>query len=104
NTWSWVTGAIGLVTVLPLLYAIIVAHLPASQIKALEDALADTNQLLETVIEKGLLSDKDYTTSQQIRGLLSGLSYNIHCLCRQVKRIRAEISKTTSEERRRLER
>ncbi|KZT72366.1 hypothetical protein DAEQUDRAFT_809241 [Daedalea quercina L-15889] len=129
NLWSWITGAVGFATVLPLLYTIVVAQLPVSKVKILEEALEDTRTLLESVIEKNLLSDVRFindcrrrlafieerseklklsaygakTTFQQLKGMICGLSLGIHRLYQGVHRLRAKISETTSEAQERLE-
>lgn len=137
NVWSWVTGAIGFVTVVPLIYAFVMAQIPRTKIKVLEDAIDDTRGFLDSVIGKGLLSDVVYiakskrtlsrysinamgilvlsdvhrfpaskgqaidfklsaystkTFAQQIKGMLTGVSYGIHRLYQRVDKLRADIS------------
>jgi len=129
NTWTWITGAISLATVLPLLYTFVMAQIPLTKVKALEEAIDDTTGLLNSVIERGLLSDVDYITKskralvgiegqaidfklsaysaktlgQQIKGMVTGVSYGIYRLCQQVNKLRADISETTSQAQMRLQ-
>ncbi|KAH9927736.1 uncharacterized protein B0H18DRAFT_271942 [Fomitopsis serialis] len=118
DTWTWITGAISLATVLPLLYTFVMTQIPLTKVKALEEAIDDTKDLLDSVIERGLLSDVGYiaksklalisieghaidfklsaysakTLGQQIKGMVTGVSYGIYRLCQQVNKLRADIS------------
>ncbi|KAH9922132.1 uncharacterized protein B0H18DRAFT_1121142 [Fomitopsis serialis] len=129
DTWTWITGAISLATVLPLLYTFVMTQIPLTKVKALEEAIDDTKDLLDSVIERGLLSDVGYiaksklalisieghaidfklsaysakTLGQQIKGMVTGVSYGIYRLCQQVNKLRADISETTSQAQMRLQ-
>jgi len=129
NIWSWITGAIGVATVVPLLYTFVMAQIPLSKIKSLEEAIADTKDLIDSVVERGLLLDGQYiaqsrltlvsierqaiglklsaysakTLGQQIKGMVTGVSYSIYRSCQRVNKLRADISETTSQAQIRLQ-
>ncbi|OBZ75943.1 hypothetical protein A0H81_04133 [Grifola frondosa] len=128
DIWGVVAGVLGVLGLLPLLSALIHNQLPSSRFKMLHDTMSETESLFRTVMEEGLLKNPSYVQQtegrlnqmrsevedlraathratsfvKEIRGFLHGLSREISLLCEEVKELRASISATSSEERRRL--
>ncbi len=57
DIWSTVAGVVGLLTSIPVIYAIVCSQLPSTKLRKLEAALRDTDALLQSVIEEGLLTE-----------------------------------------------
>ncbi|PIL24576.1 hypothetical protein GSI_12460 [Ganoderma sinense ZZ0214-1] len=129
DTWNLISGTIGVLTVLPFIWAFVRYQHPESKMAELESALKDTEALLRSVSEEGLLDPQDhiphftshltqyrmeteafreetFIVSVSWRKTLvawsRGLSKRIAILCEQVKNTRAEICETSAEQRMRL--
>ncbi|KAL6300715.1 hypothetical protein BKA93DRAFT_508246 [Sparassis latifolia] len=129
NNFSFIVGVLGLITLLPPLLAILIYILPSCRQKDLDEVLRDTESLWRIILEEGLFQGSPFVqitehklaqfrlratnlrmdtyratnVFQDMRGIVSGLSLNITILCGQVKSLRATISTTTAEERKRLQ-
>lgn len=55
DTWSVISGAIGVLTVIPLLCAFIWNQHPENKFAQLDSTLKETESLLRSVVEEGLL-------------------------------------------------
>ncbi|EPT02511.1 hypothetical protein FOMPIDRAFT_1047865 [Fomitopsis schrenkii] len=124
NIWSWITGAVGMVFVLPPILMAIMSQTPLRKIKQLDNKIRETRAFLDDVEDKRILRDGPYialcrrrltaleleagvlklsayaagTTGQQLQGLLTGLSISIHSLGQIVNALRAEIAEAISKE------
>jgi len=122
-------GILGAVGIFQMGYSAVHSNLPAQKLKVLDDNFNDTNIQFRSVIEDGLLVDPQFTRDienhlhnirykqeelrakvhsattfkQQLHGWTSGLSKKISQLSAQTLLIRARISTTSEDERRRLE-
>ena len=55
DTWSVISGAIGVLTILPLICAYVWTQHPEAKFAQLESTLKETEDLLRSVVEEGLL-------------------------------------------------
>ncbi len=55
DTWSVISGAIGVLTVLPFIWAYVRNQHPETKLAELDSTLNDTESLLRSVVEEGLL-------------------------------------------------
>nr|VWP01575.1 Uncharacterized protein [Ganoderma boninense] len=129
NTWNLISGTIGVVTVLPFIWALVWYQHPESKMAQLESAMKDTDALLRSLLEQGLLDpqrhvphftshltryrtkmeayrEETFIVSVSWRKTLvawaRGLSKRIAILCEQVKTVRVEICEASFEQRMRL--
>ncbi|TBU23698.1 hypothetical protein BD311DRAFT_730853 [Dichomitus squalens] len=129
NILGVISGVIGVLTAIPLIWRIARSQHPETKMKELESILKDTEGLLHSVVEEGLLdpqrdvphfeyqltlyrsraeSFREQTCIVAInwrkvfQAWLQGLSRRIATLCEQVKEIRAEICETSAEARMQL--
>ena len=56
DTWSVISGAIGVLTVLPFIWAYVRSQHPETKLAELDSTLNDTEALLRSVVEEGLLN------------------------------------------------
>nr|VWP01568.1 2-octaprenylphenol hydroxylase (EC (2-polyprenylphenol 6-hydroxylase) [Ganoderma boninense] len=123
DTWSVISGAIGVLTVLPFVWAYVRSQHPETKLAELDSTLNDTEALLRSVIEEGLfhpvghvphfesrlrnlravadkLRDDTFIASVEWRKLLrawyDGLTKQISAVCIQVKGVRANICETSA--------
>lgn len=130
NIYGVITGTLGVIGLIPVLLALVHSQTPRIKLRNLDQTLEETEVLLTSVSEKGLFHGGDFLTctrrqlvnahsraegyraavycatteTQQIKGIISGLSYRISVLCKEVAVLRADIVTTTDEERKRLQR
>ncbi|OSD01160.1 hypothetical protein PYCCODRAFT_1459843 [Trametes coccinea BRFM310] len=123
-----VLGVLGLVSVPPVLGALIYNLLPCTRLQELEQIFSETEGMLQKNTEAGLLGTRDMvsgfhrrlemlrgqiddaraeshsatTYAQNFKKMLAGLSRRIYSLSGEVKKLRADISTTTARERERL--
>ncbi|EED85378.1 predicted protein [Postia placenta Mad-698-R] len=95
NIYGVITGTLGVIGLIPVLLALVHSQTPRIKLRNLDQTLEETEVLLTSVSEK---------ETQQIKGIISGLSYRISVLCKEVAVLRADIVTTTDEERKRLQR
>ena len=55
DTWSLISGTIGVLTALPFIWAIVYNQHPETKLAHLDSTLKDTEVLLRSVVEEGLL-------------------------------------------------
>ncbi|RPD57214.1 hypothetical protein L226DRAFT_572571 [Lentinus tigrinus ALCF2SS1-7] len=128
NTFNLISAAIGMLVAIPVVWAIIQSQLPPAKLRRLEETLTETESLLGSVIEEGLLDpmvsvphfrsqlstfrssadrlrEQTYmatTLRKQFAAWFGGLSSRLSVLCEQVAGIRARICETSAEARARL--
>ncbi|KAI1791895.1 hypothetical protein LXA43DRAFT_888437 [Ganoderma leucocontextum] len=129
DTWNLISGTIGVLTVLPFIWAFVRYQHPETKMAELDSTLKDTEALLRSVSEEGLLDPQRhlphftshltrYRTKAEafredtfivsvswrkaLRAWSHGLSKRIATLCGQVKEVRAEICETSAERRMQL--
>ncbi|OSD01162.1 hypothetical protein PYCCODRAFT_1468852 [Trametes coccinea BRFM310] len=121
-------GIIGLLSFPIAIGTLVHTQLPCTWLRELEAIFAETEGLLHTTFEAGLLGPHDIATqfhtrlyvlkqdvedvrveshsattyAQNIKKMLTGLSRRISSLCGEVKKLRADISTTSARERERL--
>ncbi|KAI0077837.1 hypothetical protein K474DRAFT_1661256 [Panus rudis PR-1116 ss-1] len=121
--------AIGVLTVVPGLYALLSYNLPSRRFKVLRKDFNETSELFEKVTEEGLLPEPEYVREvrqsldtchallesyrekvyraaslvHQCQELYGGLSRMINATCDDVRKIRANIVSKSNKERKRLE-
>ncbi|GBE85431.1 hypothetical protein SCP_0706180 [Sparassis crispa] len=129
NNFGFIVGLLGLIALLPPLVAVVMYVLPSRRQRDLDDVLCNTESLWRTTREEGLFQGSPFVEMtehklahfrtratdlrmdtyratnifQDMRGILTGLSLDIALLCRRVKNLRATISTTTTEERKKLQ-
>ncbi|KAI1790372.1 hypothetical protein LXA43DRAFT_512133 [Ganoderma leucocontextum] len=125
NVWGFISGALGLV---PLVLALVYHQLPSTIFRDLDGTLQETESLLSSSLDRGLIPDsksalqfmqyaeqlrdraecvrpevyRAKTYWQQLKGMVSGLTRKISVLSNDILDLRAEISTTSSRERKRL--
>ncbi|KAI0714244.1 hypothetical protein C8Q72DRAFT_197718 [Fomitopsis betulina] len=118
NDFNLVASVLGIIGVIPLLCVLIKYQLPIAKSKALEDALSETADYLVFVVEEGIMTDDAFVEElgrefdgyqechaklkfdayrddgyvSQLKGILSGLSYQIYATYRKVRNFRTRIS------------
>ncbi|OBZ69508.1 hypothetical protein A0H81_10168 [Grifola frondosa] len=128
DIWGAIAGAIGTLSLFPMIYNLIKSQLPSERFKTLQETMVETVSLFRSVNEEGLLKDVDYVVETEIKlallhgevedlrrathcattfvqefmEMLRGLSRRIYILCEEIRSIQANISNTSSEERKRL--
>ncbi|PIL24579.1 hypothetical protein GSI_12463 [Ganoderma sinense ZZ0214-1] len=129
DTWSVISGAVGVLTVLPFIWAYARSQHPETKLAELDSTLNDTEALLRSVVEEGLLDpdlhvphfesrlqhfraiadklrDDTFIASVEWRRLLrawyDGLTKHISTVCKQVKGVRANICETSASARMQL--
>ncbi|CCM06522.1 uncharacterized protein FIBRA_08794 [Fibroporia radiculosa] len=126
NILGVVFGVCGL---LPALFTFISSQLPSNKLRKLDFALEETETLLKSTVEEGLFPDGALipdaegdlsririhaeevrlqshcaaTVTKQLVGMLTGLSSRISMLYQEAKQLKARISSSTAEARKRLE-
>ncbi|KAL6303406.1 hypothetical protein BKA93DRAFT_788346 [Sparassis latifolia] len=124
-----VFGIVGFLGSIPVFLAIVLSQLPSQKLKELDEVLVETEAMWRSILEAGLFAGKPFkekTTQklsslrcradnlrlqahcaasifQEIRAMFGGLSWNISYVCLGVKRLRANISSSTAEEKKRME-
>ncbi|OBZ71719.1 hypothetical protein A0H81_08846 [Grifola frondosa] len=63
-----VTGAMGLVGMIPLFYTLIVSQLPSHKLKVLDETLLETDNLWHSVVEEALFVESQFV--QEVTGRL----------------------------------
>ncbi|KAI0944015.1 hypothetical protein AcV7_001950 [Taiwanofungus camphoratus] len=128
DIWGIVAGVLGTLSLIPMLASIVNDQLPSTKLMVLEETLLDTESLLRSVSEEGLFSNSNFisetghrllffhstaeeyrtatycatTFMKQLKEMMKGLSAKISLLCMEVKKVRANISSTSSKQRERL--
>lgn len=128
NIWGAVSGALGIIGLIPVTIALVHSQLPLTKLRILDKTLEETETLLTSVTEEGLFRNSNFidlarrklsnfhvraecfrtdtysaaTLNQQLKEMVKGLSHGISILCEDVKVLRADIATTTDEERKRL--
>ncbi len=68
NVFALFASALGMVTVVPMIWSIVYSQLPPAKFENLERALLDTELLLQSIIEEGLqLRDMPHYESYLIK-------------------------------------
>ncbi|CDO77288.1 hypothetical protein BN946_scf184753.g38 [Trametes cinnabarina] len=130
QTLDTIVGIVGLISVPPVIAALIYSQLPCTRLRELEEIFSETEGLLQKNTEAGLLGSHDIvsgfhnrleqlrgkiedvrveshcatTYAQNLKKMLAGLSRRIYSICSEVKKLRAKISTTSARERERLRR
>ncbi|CCM01523.1 uncharacterized protein FIBRA_03579 [Fibroporia radiculosa] len=128
NIFGAVTGALGTMGLVQILWVVIKSQLPSSKLKVFDQTFEETESLLRLVSEEGIFVNSDYiavtrrdlirirarsekyrnatycatTFWKQLKGIVTGLSRKISVLCDEVVEVRANISSTTEETRNKL--
>ncbi|RPD57197.1 hypothetical protein L226DRAFT_536640 [Lentinus tigrinus ALCF2SS1-7] len=128
NIYGLAVSAIGVFGVVPLIWACVRSQLPTTKLRELDETLTDTESLLRSVVEEGLLDPTQHVPhfqvaiqtfrsatehfreetymatdlSKQLAAWFDGLSRRISVLCAQVKKVRASICETSVEARMQL--
>ncbi|OBZ71350.1 hypothetical protein A0H81_08840 [Grifola frondosa] len=63
-----VTGAMGLIGIIPLFYSLIISQLPSRKLKVLDETLLETDNLWHSVIEEALFVESHFV--QEVTGKL----------------------------------
>ncbi|KAI0645034.1 hypothetical protein C8Q79DRAFT_1119797 [Trametes meyenii] len=125
NIWGVVTGALGTLSIIPILWALAFSQMPTVKLRALDALLAETDEHYRSSVEEGLISQEQFrllmwgtrrriervrmrvdptrTWSEEYANWKSGLSKDISVLCQELNTIRAHIARSSSEERVKLE-
>ncbi|KAI0941484.1 hypothetical protein AcW1_003362 [Taiwanofungus camphoratus] len=128
DVWGIVAGVLGTLGLIPILTSIVNDQMPSAKLMVLEETLLDTDSLLQSVSEEGLFTNNNFisetehrlayfhskaeeyrtatycatTFMKQLKEMMKGLSKRISLLCNDVKDVRADISSTSSTQRKRL--
>ncbi|KAI0691781.1 hypothetical protein C8T65DRAFT_670344 [Cerioporus squamosus] len=128
SLYGIIASAIGIVAVVPLIWSCIRNQLPTAKLRELDETLTETESLLRSVVEEGLLDpardvphfqahiqqfrssaehfrEETYMAtdlSKQLAAWFDGLSTRISMLSTRVKKVRANICETSVEARMQL--
>ncbi|KAH9888345.1 hypothetical protein C8Q73DRAFT_709864 [Cubamyces lactineus] len=127
--WDVFVGVVGVLTAIPVLIALIATQLPSRKLKGLDEALMETETVLNESIEEGILRDyqigafkerlellRNRTTevrarvhaartwSEDLENWVQGLTSKITQIIKDVKEVRSTISTTSTREREERER
>lgn len=125
NLLGLILGVIGVVGIIPLIWALICYQLPAYKLKQLDAALQETATFFQSVAQEGLIPELEYVEmrnrlrlhrdateslkaevlcadgfQEQCIAAVHGLSGRVKYLHTEVKKLRVRIARTSDEERR----
>ncbi|GBE85435.1 predicted protein [Sparassis crispa] len=129
NTFGFVASILSVAALLGPVFGVIYFYLPSRRQKYLDELLCETEGLWRTAVEEGLFTGSPFmkkteqtlahyrsqashlrvrtyyatTLYRQVKGTVTGLSLKLVYLCREVTELRATITTTTTEERKRLQ-
>ncbi|KAI0363591.1 hypothetical protein BV20DRAFT_1057921 [Pilatotrama ljubarskyi] len=124
NIWGLVAGVLGTVGLLPIFWSLIKSQMPSEKLRAVEALLAETEAMLSSGVEEGLLTYEEFrlmmwttksriddaraqiyaatTWKEELRNWRQGLSAKSTVLRGELNKIRAAIARSSSEERGKL--
>ena len=80
DTWSVISGAIGVLTVIPLICAYIWSQHPETKFAQLDSTLKETENLLRSVVEEGLLDPERHVAHFELQLKKCGFYLFQYCI------------------------